>query len=329
MVEDPEPTQYVAISTIDPESSAPPAYEALQGNSKRVNTPDAPRLDGTTDTEVFSVQNKPVTASIRTTLLHLRARAGYWSRFRGVSLFICFVLVRGIIISGLATIPVLRSRAGLAVAAVIAEVILARWQLAWIHIVISEPRPGKKWYQRLPPFRTSWFKIAPVIALQAVILQVVQTFPMLVCRTFGPMKHLGSPQYEPHERDVYAATGQLMMALLLVLSLTILLGVPATVTTVRVAASMLPEEDETIIPFDRTFGGKVTPAIIGGSGKIGIIDAWKSFGWASRKRLLKLVAKVFSVMFALGLMSGMIMVGEAKLLLGDKMREIMRVMNGH
>ena len=329
MVEDPEPTQYVAVSTIEPEASAPPAYSVVQSKSSKTNTPDVPMLDEVTDTEILAIQNRPVTSSIRTTLLHLRNRAGYWSRFRGMSLFICFILARGLIVTGLTAIPALRSQGGIALATVVAEIILARWQLTWIHIVISEPRPGMNWYQRLPPLRTSWPRIAPAIALQSVVLQVVQIFPMLVCRTFGPMKHLGSPGYEPRERDVYAVTGQATMALFLILMLSMLLGIPATVTTVRVAASMLPEEDETIVPFDRSFGGKVTPAIIGGSGKIGMIDAWKSFNWASRKRLLKLIVKVFVILFALGLMAGMIMVGEAKLLLGDKMKEIMRVMHGH
>ena len=39
---------------------------------------------------------------------------------------------------------------------------------------------------------------------------------------------------------------------------------------------MLPDEDEAIVPFDRSFGGKVVPAILGGSGKLSIRDAWKT-----------------------------------------------------
>jgi len=44
------------------------------------------------------------------------------------------------------------------------------------------------------------------------------------------------------------------------------LEVPTTVAYVRVTDSMLPGEHETIVPFDRSFGGKVTLAIIGGQG---------------------------------------------------------------
>ena len=329
MVEEAGTTQYVAVSTIEPESSAPPPYSPVSNNNKSGKPSQAsPRFEEQGEPDIFTVRTKPVTNGIRSTIQYLRSRAGYWSRFRGLSLFICFTIARGFIISGLSAIRPLRNPLGISAAAVLAEVILARWQLTWIHIVISEPS-SKRWYQRLPSFRSSWTRIAPVVALHAVVMQIVKGFPVLVLRTFGPMKHIQHPEYEPSERDVYAAFGQASMAAFLILALYILLAIPATVTLVRVAASMLPEEDETIVPFDRTFSGKVTPAIIGGAGKIGMLQAWKSFGWSSRKRLLKLLAKVSIIMFALTILSGMLLMSEAKLLLGDKMKEIMRAAHAH
>jgi len=46
------------------------------------------------------------------------------------------------------------------------------------------------------------------------------------------------------------------------------------------------------VPFDRSFGGKVVPEIVGGTGVLGIRDAWSTFDWASRVRLIKTYAKV-------------------------------------
>jgi hypothetical protein len=79
----------------------------------------------------------------------------------------------------------------------------------------------------------------------------------------------------------------------------ILVRIPAVVTLARVQASLLPDSEETIVPFDRTFDGKVVPEIVGGSGVIGMLDAWKSFGWSSRISLLKVFAKIWAIEAAL------------------------------
>ena len=216
----------------------------------------------------------------------------------------------------------------MALAAIIAEVALSRWELTWYHIVISEPSP-KKWWQRMPAFKSrAWMKIAPAVALRSLTTQIAAGFPILLCRSFGTMKHLQDPAFQPGKKDMYAIFGQSLIVLFLTFGLFILLEIPATVTAVRVAASMLPEEYETIVPFDRSFGGKVTPAIIGGAGKIGMLEAWKSFTWSSRVRLLKLVVKVFSMIVAVWLLFSMVLVAEAHLLLGEQLGEIMKAIGG-
>jgi len=66
----------------------------------------------------------------------------------------------------------------------------------------------------------------------------------------------------------------------------------------RVQASLLADSEETIVPFDRSFNGKVIPEIVGGSGAIGMLDAWKTFDWAARIRLVKAYFKVFLMQLA-------------------------------
>lgn len=151
---------------------------------------------------------------------------------------------------------------------------------------------------------------------------------MLVCGSFGSLKNMKDPNYEPGRKDLYAVGGQGMLGFTLMVLLFVLLQIPATVTLVRVAASMLPEEDETIVPFDRTFGGKTTPAIIGGQGKIGLVEAWRSFPWASRRRLLKLMLKVVLVFMATWFLATIFMVAEAHLLFGDSLGNMMKTMHG-
>lgn len=313
MIESPETEAYVPVDTIEPTN--PPAYS---------EAPAPKTTDAEEDGDMLLVRNKPVTASIRATMLHLRVRAGYWSRFRGLSMFIVWNILSGTFVSTLGA--AFGNRLGVAFAAIVVETMLSTLHMAWIHIVISEPNP-KRWFQRIPSVKT-WPKIAPAVALWATANQVVAILPMLVCGSFGSLKHMNNPDYTPDKKDLYAVGAQGVMGMFLTVLLFVLLQIPASVTMVRVAASMLPEEDETIVPFDRTFGGKTTPTILGGQGKIGLVEAWRSFAWASRVRLVKLIVKVAVIVMAFWLFFTMVLVAEAHILFGDKLGEMMKAMHG-
>lgn len=222
--------------------------------------------------------------------------------------------------------PITQNRIFLGLITVLVQVLLSRYIMTWVHIVISEPSP-KYWFRRVPAFKT-WPKMAPAVALWAVCNQVTSILPMLVCGSFGSLKHMKHPDYEPDKKDLYAIGGQAFFGMLLAVALFVGVQIPATVTMVRVAASMLPEEDETIVSFDRTFGGKTTPAIVGGQGKIGIVEAWRSFPRSSRVRLLKLLAKVVLIIMAVWLFMIMTVTAEAHIMLGDNVGHVMKSIHG-
>lgn len=96
------------------------------------------------------------------------------------------------------------------------------------------------------------------------------------------------------------------------------LVIPACVALVRVQASMLPEEDESIVPFDRSFGGKVVPEILGGTGAIGFVEAWRTFDMGSRARIVKLFFKFIGVEIALHMFFLSVVVLEAVALIGPE-----------
>ncbi|KAJ3479837.1 hypothetical protein NLG97_g8220 [Lecanicillium saksenae] len=75
----------------------------------------------------------------------------------------------------------------------------------------------------------------------------------------------------------------------------IALIIPTHVIVVRVQASLLPPEDDAIIPFDRSFQGKVEPAVAGGRGYATITEAWTTFSRAGWRRLITLYIKAFLV----------------------------------
>ncbi|OAT10101.1 hypothetical protein BDBG_05782 [Blastomyces gilchristii SLH14081] len=237
----------------------------------------------------------PVTSTLRSAILHLRARAGPWSRFRGLGIYMCLVISRSI---------------------------LSQFFTFGRGNDLSHPLHSfgvlpPKWFPplwRLPGSTFSWVKIAPAVALQSVASQLTFILPAhLAMRSRVWSVNEGNPLSDP-EFDLRAEVAIAIGSFLLAICLTLLIELPATVTMIRVAASILPDQEETIVPFDRTFGGKVQPAILGGSGKIGLLDAWKTFTWPSRVRLLKVLVKTFAMMVPVTVACAIVIAGEASLM---------------
>jgi hypothetical protein len=299
-IEDPNPDVYVRIDT-------------------DVNAPKPDDEDN--DPELPAPHPKPITRSLRTTIAHLRARAGRWSRFRGFRMYLATTAATKFIVSlfsGLLTGPNLF---GHAIARFIAEILLANLIVAWVHIVISEPS-AKRFYQRIPG-RKTWINMAPVAALRSLASQTTMFIPLAIGYSTGVLKNGGTvnPVMPSDELPPAKVVGGCLGLAALSLVLYLLIEMPAHVIFIRVAASMLPEEDETIVPFDRSFGGKVTPQIVGGAGKIGIVEAWQSFDWASRMRFVKVAGKVFLMEMGVGILFGLVLGLEVYFLMGDAINQ--------
>lgn len=246
--------------------------------------------------------SKPVTSSLKGAIAHLTSRAGRLAPFRGLLLYVLTGVAINIITAPLAAVFNLY---GSVVARFVAEILLANLRVAWIHIVISEPSTKSLW-SRIPSWRKTLVKVGPAAAIRSLAAQVVSFIPLAIAYHTKVLEY-GSV---PSSRSPVAALSGGFGLLALFLVLYALIQMPAEVTFIRVAASMLPEDDETIVPFDRSFGGKVTPEIVGGQGKIGIVDAWRSFSWGSRARFLSLFGKVFLLQAALGLLFGVVLMAE-------------------
>ena len=268
------------------------------------------------ESDLFLVKQKPITSKMRTTIKHLRAQAGPLARFRGLHVSIIYHLLHGSIVgffnANVVSHPLVRP-----FIAILASVALCRIQMTWTHIVISQPS-SKSWIRRIPSRAAVKNILIPTVVL-AIAEQAAVCVPsglfVLASQAFNEEMN------ESVGRAQNIALLQMFFIALIAIGIVVLVVIPADVTLKRVQASMLPEEDESIVPFDRTFAGKVKPEILGGSGAVSMLDAWKSFDRSARIRLMKLYLKIFLVSVFTTIMFSMLIVGELKLAMGDNFNE--------
>lgn len=247
----------------------------------------------------------PITSGLRSTIRHLRGRGGIWSCFRGFRMYLAFTgfntglgfLIQVFLPIPTRSVPFVRSFLG----AFGPSMLWATWQMAWVHLVIADKSP-RSTYRRMLGFQ-HWPKIAPAAALCNLLDSA--TFSMAKLAGWTAMGILSNRDSKNLPRLIVTIT---------LYNFLLLASLPARAIFARVAASMLPEEDDPIVPFDRTFGGNVRPESVGGSGKLGLADAWITFKWPARIRYLKIIFKALAIEVVLGVLAIHVLVGVSTLM---------------
>lgn len=243
-----------------------------------------------------SINEGPITSSPGSTIRHLQANGGRLSFLRGFGLYM-LINVAGALI--LLPFSIFGPR-GYLFGSLIVMPIVSNLQVGWVHVVISKPSTKSTW-SRIPPFRRTWSRISWAVILRSFAVQVVA---WIIAPIASSMNNELIPNRENIYKYVFLRIGILSLALILY----VLIQMPAEATFNRVAASMLPDDDEAIVPFDRSFGCRVTPAVIGGSGNIGVLDAWRSFNRESQMLVIKAVSWNFGLQIALLFAFGIVFV---------------------
>ncbi|KAF2193781.1 hypothetical protein K469DRAFT_712598 [Zopfia rhizophila CBS 207.26] len=262
---------------------------------------------------VTLVHQKPITSSIRGTIRHLVSTAGTWSRWRGIMSFIVYNLSFSVV-ANIFDVLVPQVPGRLVLITGITGALLANLHATWTHKVISMPT-NKRLLSRIPS-RANWKLLAFPAAVEAsagyLSVYIAQGFIIL----FG-LNTLNNDNFAEYTCREWTSVVLRMLAIFtIILSCGLFIVLPALVTQIRVEASILPEDDDTIVPFDRTFAGKVVPKILGGTGAIGFLDAWRSFNWEARRRLIKLYAKIFVIATALFVVLAHVIAFEAWAIMG-------------
>ena len=66
------------------------------------------------------------------------------------------------------------------------------------------------------------------------------------------------------------------------------------------------------------------PEVVGGTGKLEIMEAWRSFDWAARIRLIKVYVKTFAMQVALTALFAGVILGELQLIMGDELQKMIK-----
>jgi hypothetical protein len=245
------------------------------------------------------VNQQPITSSIRGTVRHLVAHAGRGARFRGFWAYFTYTVLSGMSVTFFsAALPSVPGQT--VVVAAVTGALLANVHATWTHKVVSMPTT-KTFFERIPG-KAHWKTLAVPAAIEAAMPYISMYLTCAIAMLMGLHKtgQKGEAQLQDYSGAQWTSLiVRVILMFVFAVSCTLFLCLPAMVTLVRIEASILPEDEDTIVPFDRTFGGRVVSQLMGGTGKVGFLDAWRSFTWEARRRLIKLFVKTFFLMTGL------------------------------
>lgn len=270
------------------------------------------------------VNQKPITSSIRATIRHLVDNAGRFARFRGYRIHILYSMLSSLVFTffggALDFVP------GHAIlSAAITGALLARVHAAWTHKVVSAPSE-KSFWQRIPS-KSHWKTLAVPAAIASAMPYISMYLTVGVAMLFDLTDTAASHEElgrKPNCAKKIAFVARILAVVIFAVSCSLFLCLPAMVTLARIEASILPEDEDTIVPFDRTFGGKVVS--MGGTGVVGFLDAWRSFNWEARRRLIKLFVKNFFILAGLVFVFVHVVGFEVFAIMGPKVGHLMAQM---
>jgi hypothetical protein len=288
-------TVFPVLAMVEDESP-PPAYAPIRfvddAGSEPQDLANQPKI--LSDVPADSV-HIPVTSSFRRIAKTIHASGGWSANFRGIACLFVQAIATSLILALFSPISrINRSPVG-KIGSLIASLALVQLSTAWVHIVIS--KSGAAFWRRLPPFRVAFKAAARPIFLnwlcQIVQVALLYGVAMALNLQLTPVEKDGPPVL-----DKDTVWKSLIVVLVSFLS-NILLVVPSHVILVRVQASLLPSDIDTIVPFDRSFQGAVQSVAEGGKGYLTITEAWKTFSRAALRRLIILYVKIFGVCVAI------------------------------
>ncbi|KAK3673362.1 hypothetical protein LTR78_006908 [Recurvomyces mirabilis] len=295
MIESPSSTAIIEPRSTNPPKyaeDAPPAYSdepdaPIAEKEAFIPTETTPESD--VDVEVTVISHKPITSKIVATIGLLHRTGGFRARWRGLGLSILYHGLHGTFANLLAGLMGF-GFVGHFFSYIFVSIGLMRVHMVWTHSMIAAPS-AKPWYRRIVPRKQCRALLLPSLVF-AVAQQAAFILPVAVAFAVGlpNIKHEHLADAANHENcGKMVLMGLRFLAVpatAIFVALAVLL--PAAVTLTRVEALLLPEDEQTIVPFDKA-------AIMGDID----LSAWRSFDRSARLRIIKLYAKMVMAQFTI------------------------------
>lgn len=212
---------------------------------------------------------------------HLYSQRGFWSICPGLNVFLVYILLTGLIM--ILARPIFAEEGHNLFVCIFSRLffglLLTNLHTAWVHTVISKPSKKSIW-QRVPGWR-EWIEIIPAASLDIVLPNCVHH----LTKRFGVS--IGYPAFGELPSTQETLGSVVFLAVPVILEY--LTSIFTRAIYIRVAASMLPDDDESVIPFDRSFGGR---ARNNETYCLTIIDAFRTMPLQNWYRYLKIVWEV-------------------------------------
>lgn len=248
---------------------------------------------------VTAEPGKPVTGSIRSINRLLRSYGGWRVPFRGLGYAVVIGILTVSTTGFIALAPFIPTR----IAHLLTLIALAPLSTTWTHFIITPPAapgaPRRSFFRRVPRagkvYAATWF---PTFLLWAAAHAAV-VLPVALGRLIGlSLPTAGQPPAATVPNYDGADLGKLLCVAGVSVALQALLVIPAHAALTRVQASLLPADEDPVVPFDRSFGGRVEPEVVSGKGFATFGAALKTIPLASWGRIYLLRIKIFAVTVA-------------------------------
>lgn len=284
--------------------SRPPPYS---------DEPDAPLekkpLVEEVDVEIVTIKHKPITTSVKATIKHLHRVGGFCGRWRGFrESFIYHALVN--IFSHVVAGLFFRRNgfAGQIVGYIVSVMIFCRLRMVWTHAMIAASSK-KPWYQRYCARKNARILLFPtfnyLVAAHATIIA-----PIAIWYATGAFEYADVDVVRNlHGSSLAMAACSVLSGPVVYFLMTFFATIPAEIALARIEASLLPEDEQTIVPFDRdSIIGGIDITIKGAPIKV-FANAWKSITFGTRARVMSVYVKMVFFQISIILINLFILAG--------------------
>ncbi|RMX71620.1 hypothetical protein D0869_15449, partial [Hortaea werneckii] len=256
---------------------------------------------------------------------------GFRARWRGLGASILYHALHGFVTNLLASFLGF-GLLGNALCYIFTSLALMRVHMIWTHSMIAHPT-NKSLFARFVPRKQCRVLLLPTL-VHPVAQQATFILPLAVAIAMGlgpdmmASKPHGHPDSisddaSPHKQGCAMMLNLLRLLAVPTTSLFVALAVllPASVTLTRLEATLLPEDETTLVPFDREaiVSEEINPTVRGAS-------PWRSFDSAARLRLVKLYVKMVMAQLAVAFVGFHVVLAEMYLIGGERIGELAKAL---